>query len=78
MLGYEKTESLYLSREHLRDIFNLAGIVRPALLVHGQVVGWWKLQNRTLKITLFEPADRSLVRDAAEQLWSGLKRIEFE
>ena len=39
MLGYEKTESLFLPREHMRNIFNLAGIVRPAILVNGTVVG---------------------------------------
>lgn len=39
MLGYEKTESLFLPKEHMRDIFNLAGIVRPAILVNGNVVG---------------------------------------
>ena len=46
MLGYEKTESLFLPKEHMRDIFNLAGIVRPAILVNGTVVGWWNLKNR--------------------------------
>lgn len=33
MLGYQKTESLYLPTEHLRGIFNLAGIVMPSILL---------------------------------------------
>lgn len=78
LLGYEKKESLYLPQEHLRDIFTLAGIVRPALLVDGRVVGWWKRKDRRLKITLFSPADRALVSAAAEAQWSELKQIEFE
>ena len=65
MLGYEKTESLFLPKEHMRDIFNLAGIVRPAILVNGTVVGWWNLKNRKLKITLFSPADQKLISDTA-------------
>ena len=77
MLGYEKTESLFLPREHMRDIFNLAGIVRPAILVNGTVVGWWNLKNRKLKITLFSPADQKLISDAATGLWSDLKQIEY-
>ena len=77
MLGYEKTESLFLPREHMRDIFNLAGIVRPAILVNGTVVGWWNLKNRKLKITLFSPADQKLISDVANQLWNNLKGIEF-
>ena len=77
MLGYEKTESLFLPREHMRDIFNLAGIVRPAILVNGTVAGWWNLKNHRLKITLFSPADRELISQSANRLWNDLKQIEY-
>ena len=76
MLGYEKTESLFLPKEHMRDVFNLAGIVLPAILVNGTVVGWWNLKNRKLKITLFSPADQQLIERTATALWNDLKRIE--
>lgn len=78
MLGYEKTESLFLPRERLRDIFTLSGIVRPALLVRGRVAGWWKLKGRTLNITLFEPENRNPAADAATRLWGSGICIEFE
>lgn len=68
---------LFLPKEHMRDIFNLAGIVRPAILVNGTVVGWWNLKNRKLKITLFSPADQNLIDHTATALWSGLKQIEY-
>ena len=76
MLGYEKTESLFLPREHMRDLFSLAGIVRPAILVNGTVIGWWNLKNRKLKITLFDPAEQKLISDSAAAMWSDLKEIE--
>ena len=76
MLGYEKTESLFLPREHMRDIWGLAGIVRPAILVNGTVVGWWNLKNRKLKVTLFSPTDQKLLTNAATKLWGDLKEIE--
>ena len=76
MLGYEKTESLFLPKEHMRDIFNLAGIVRPAILLNGTVVGWWNLKNRKLKVTLFSPTDQKLLTNAATKLWADLKEIE--
>ena len=76
-LGYEKTESLFLPKEHIRHIFNLAGIVRPAILVNRTVVGWWNLKNRRLKITLFAPTDQKLISDTATHLWSDLKQIEY-
>ncbi|MBR4291791.1 MAG: AlkZ family DNA glycosylase [Oscillospiraceae bacterium] len=77
LLGYEKTESLSLPQEYMRSIFTLAGIVRPAVLLNGQVAGWWNLKNRNLKITLFSPADRRMIENAAMQQWEDLKSISF-
>lgn len=54
MLGYQKTESLYLPPEHLRKIFTLSGIVKPSILLHGRVVGSWKRKGKKAEITLFE------------------------
>ena len=76
MLGYEKTENLFLSKEHMRGIFNLSGIVRPAILLNGTVVGWWYLKNHKLKVTLFSPIDQELLTNAATKPWSDLKEIE--
>ena len=78
LLGYDKTESLILPKEHLREIYNLAGIVRPAVLVNGQIAGWWNLKNRSLKVTLFSPVDRKMIVSAAAQQWPELKSITFE
>ena len=61
----------------MRDIFILAGIVRPAILVNGTVIGWWNLKTRKLKVSLFAPADQKLISDTANGLWSDLKQIEF-
>ena len=61
----------------MRDIFNLAGIVRPAILVNGTVVGWWNLKNRKLKITRFSPTDQTLISDTAMELWNDLRQIEY-
>lgn len=81
MLGYQKKESLYLAPEHLRGIFNLAGIVMPPILLRGKVVGKWKKKNKKLIITLFESLCRSdiaLIKATAEQLWQDINKIEFE
>ena len=79
MLGYQKTESLYLPPEHLRGIFSLAGIVMPALLLRGRVAGRWKRTGKKLRITAFAPLsreDKERIAGSAEELWSGC-RIEF-
>lgn len=79
MLGYEKRESLFLPPERLRDIFSLAGMVRPALLVDGRVAGRWSKKGKKLLIEPFSlsRADRAAVREAAAALWEGAAELEF-
>ena len=80
MLGYQKKESIYLAPEHLRGIFNLAGIVMPAVLLHGNVVGKWKKKNRKLTVKLFKKVgkkDLAHIKNKAETLWEDLSAIEI-
>lgn len=81
MLGYEKKESLYLKPEHMRSIFNLAGIVMPPLMLRGNVVGKWKKKNRTLTIELFESlsqGDIAIIKQTAESLWDDISKLEWK
>jgi len=75
MLGYEKTESLFLAGTHMRGIFTRSGIVRPALLIDGTVAGWWNRKNRNLTVTLFEDPDTEKITLAAKALWPELQKI---
>ncbi len=54
MLGYQKAESLYLTPEHLRAVFTLAGIVKPSILLGGRIAGTWKRKGKKVEIQLFE------------------------
>jgi hypothetical protein len=81
MLGYQKKESLYLPQEHLRGIFNLAGIVMPSVLLNGRVIGRWKKKNRKLTVTLFESVgvgEQKIIRDCAGALWKDIAHIDFQ
>ena len=81
MLAYQKKESVFLPSEHLRGIFNLAGIVMPSVLLNGKVVGKWKRKNARFTIILFEfleASEKKVVMDAAEKLWGSHIRIFFE
>ena len=81
MLGYQKKESIYLSQEHLRGIFNLAGIVMPPILLNGKVVGKWKKKDSKLAITLFEALDakdQKIIQRTAECFWNCELKITFE
>ncbi len=80
LLGYEKKESLYLKPEHLLGIFNLAGIVMPALLLDGDVAGKWRMKNGILTVDSFRNLSReelSLVTGAANARWPGMKKIQI-
>ena len=81
MLGYQKKESIYLPQEHLRGIFNLAGIVMPPILLNGKVVGKWKKKDSKLWITLFEALaakDRKIIQRTAECFWHCELKITFD
>jgi len=80
LMGHEKTESLFLPHEHLRGIFNLAGIVMPPVMLDGRIVGKWQRTGSKLAVTLFEgisEAGRAEIRSCAQELWPELRKIEF-
>lgn len=80
MLGYDKTESIFLPKEYLREIFSLAGIVMAPVLLRGQVAGRWKQREGRLTLTPFGPwseGDKKLVLSAAEARWE-LRRVTWE
>ena len=78
MLGYEKTENLFLPNVHMRDIFNLAGIVRPTILIDGNVAGLWNMKNRKLTVTMFGNFNNDTITENAYRLWPDIKKIDFK
>ena len=81
LLAHEKEESLFLSRENMRTIFNLAGIVMPAILIDGEVVGKWKKKNEKLMITMFKSVtkwEKNIISDHAGSLWSEIASVSFD
>ncbi len=77
MLGYEKSESIFLPKEYLREIFTLSGIVRPAILINGRVCGRWQKKGRKLSVTMFEAGNEKAVTDEARRLWNDDVSIAF-
>lgn len=80
MMGYDKKENPFLPAEHLREVYSLAGIVMPALVLNGRVVGKWKRTARRLEIALFERVDlpdRDAMEEEASRLFPGLREVRF-
>lgn len=53
MLGYRKEDNVYLSSEHIRNVFTLTGIIKPTILYNGKLIGTWGLRSNKLTITPF-------------------------
>ncbi|MBR5519781.1 MAG: winged helix DNA-binding domain-containing protein, partial [Clostridia bacterium] len=80
LLGYEKKESLCLAPEHLRGIFNLAGIVMPSVFCRGRIIGRWKQRNKRIIVETFTEIaaeEERLLRNTAETLWPELATLSF-
>lgn len=75
LLGYEKSESLFLPGESLRDVFTLSGIVRPTILIDGTVTGWWNYKNHKLTITDLGGCDKTTVEETAAVYFPDVTQI---
>lgn len=81
MLSYEKKESLFLPGEYLRGIFNLAGIVMPAVLLDGTVAGRWKQKDGKLMVVPFRTLrtkEKKWIVESAEACFGELKKVSWE
>ena len=74
MLGYEKRSNPFLPEESLRGVFTLTGIVRPAILLDGKIVGVWKCRGKAVELTGLIPLQalqRRRIEQEADRLWNG-------
>ncbi len=78
LLGYDKADSLFLDRAHMQTVFTRAGIVRPTILVDGNVAGTWNLKGRDLTIHPFRTLSEAPIRAVAEAQWPNLRRLEWK
>ncbi len=77
LLGYDKKGSLFLPQEHLRSIYTLSGIVRPAVLLQGRVAGFWNVKGQNMTISLFASGSHALLHREAENAFPGLRAISI-
>ena len=81
LLGYKKEDSIFLPNEHLRKIFNLAGIVMPSILLDGRIVGKWRKKGTKLTLEIFESvsaAAKRRITKEAEQVFTDMKKLEWD
>jgi len=81
MLGYQKQDSIYLPQQHLRGIFNLAGIVMPPILLDGVVVGRWRKKGAKMTFEMFQEVgvrNKKRVEAVMEGMFSDVKKVEWK
>ncbi len=71
LLGYEKTKSPFLANTHIRDVFTLTGIVKPAILCEGAIIGTWKNEKNRPALCFFDGVPQRS-RSRAERMLNGL------
>lgn len=80
LLGYQKQDSIYLSPENIRGIFNLTGIVMPAILLEGVVVGRWRKKQAKILFEGFKSIsakNKRYVAATAEKLFLDAQKVEW-
>lgn len=76
MLGYQKKDSIYLSQDNIRGIFNLAGIIFPPILLDGSVAGRWRKKNTKIIFELFKDIktrDKKRIESAMEETFPDIR-----
>ena len=76
LMGYEKKESPFLLPEYLRNVFSLAGIVNPTVLLHGQIAARWKRTGKKLQLWPFRELtapEQTQIHEKAEQVFGPVQ-----
>ncbi len=76
VLGY-RDRSRMIDDIHLKKLTNVAGIIRPSLIIRNRIRAQWKYENDTLIISPFErilKKDIVLIKKTAKKIWE--KKIE--
>ena len=68
LLGYEKKENGMIPAEHLRDIYNLQGIIKPVILHRGQCIATWTVRKNTIYIKPFQADNKAACKRAEKKI----------
>lgn len=68
LVGYEKKENGMVPTEHLRDVYNLQGIIKPVILHKGQCIATWTVRKDTIYIKPFQADNKAACERAEKQI----------
>lgn len=68
LVGHEKRENGMIPAEHLRDIYNLQGIIKPVIIHKGQCIATWTVRKDTIYIKPFQADNKAACERAEKQI----------
>ena len=68
LVGYEKKENGMIPAEHLRDVYNLQGIIKPVIIHKGQCIATWTVRKNTIYIKPFQADNKAACKRAEKKI----------
>lgn len=68
LVGYEKKVNGMIPAEHLRDVYNLQGIIKPVIIHKGQCIATWTVRKNTAYISPFQPDNKAVCKRAGKKI----------
>ena len=68
LVGYEKKENGMIPAEHLHDVYNLQGIIKPVIIHKGECIATWTVRKNTAYIRPFQPDNKAAFKRAEKRI----------
>ncbi len=68
LVGYEKKENGMIPAEHLRNVYNLQGIIKPVIIHKGQCIATWTVRKNTAYIRPFQADNKATCERAKKRI----------
>ena len=68
LVGYEKKENGMIPSEHLRDVYNLQGTIKPVIIHQGQCIATWTVRKNTAYIRPFQADNKAAYQQAEKRI----------
>lgn len=81
LLAFEKKENPFFDSKYIRDIYTMTGILKPTVMLNGELVATWRKEKSKLYIRPFmkiRKRDRKQMEEKGREMFSQISEIAFE
>ena len=62
LLAFEKKDNPFFDPKHIRDIYTLTGIVKPVIMINGELVATWRKDKDKIYVCPFKDLSKKAMR----------------